>query len=75
MRAVIATWPEIVGAGVGDELLGAVDHPLAVVEARAGADVAGVAAGLGLGEAEGAELCARAQVRQIALALLGEPNR
>ena len=48
-----------VGAGVGDELLGAVDHPLAVLQARARAHVAGVRARLGLGQAEGAELARR----------------
>jgi hypothetical protein len=53
------------GARVGDELLGAVDDPLAAVEARAGLDVAGVGAGLGLGQAERAELAAGAQVGEV----------
>ena len=59
-----------VGARVGDELLGAVDHPVAVVAARAGADVAGVRARLGLGQPEGAELAPRGQVRHPLLLLL-----
>ena len=60
------------GPGVGDELLRAVDHPLAVLEPGAGPDVAGVGAGLGLGEPEGAELAPRAEVgQQLALLLLG----
>ena len=61
-----------VGAGVGDELLGAVDHPLAVLEPRARADVAGVRARLRLGQPERAELAPRGQLRQpVALLLLG----
>jgi hypothetical protein len=32
VRAVMATWPEMSVPGVGDELLGAVDDPLAVLE-------------------------------------------
>ena len=63
VRAVIATMAGDVGARVGDELLGAVDHPLAVVQRGARADVAGVRAGLGLGQAEGAELLAGQQSR------------
>jgi hypothetical protein len=59
------------GPRVGDELLGAVHDPGAVLQARPGADVARVRAGLGLGEPEGAELAPRAQVGQPALALLG----
>ena len=58
------------GAGVGDELLGAVDRPLAVGELGAGADVAGVGAGLGLGQAEGGEALAAAQPRQPFVLLL-----
>ena len=61
-----------VGAGVRDELLGAVDHPFAVLQARARARVAGVRARLGLGQPERAERLARAQPRQpLALLLLG----
>ena len=59
-----------VGARVGDELLGAVDHPVAVVAARAGADVAGVRARLGLGQPERAELAPRGQVGHPLLLLL-----
>jgi hypothetical protein len=59
-----------VGARVGDELLGAVDHPAVVVELGARADVARVGARLGLGQAEGAELLARAEVGHQALLLL-----
>ena len=58
------------GPCVGDELLGSVDHPLAVVELRPGTRVAGVRAGLGLGQAERAEHLAGAQPRQ-PLVLLG----
>ena len=43
VRAVIVDDAGDVGARVGDELLGAVDRPVAVVERRAGPDVAGVA--------------------------------
>ena len=64
-----------VGARVGDELLGAVDHPVAVVAARAGADVAGVGARLGLGQPEGAELAPRGQVRHPLLLLLLGPEQ
>src|SRR3712207_7322452 len=63
--------PGDVGSRVGDELLGAVDHPVAVVAPRARARVAGVRARLGLGQAERAEPLARAQLRQpLALLLL-----
>jgi hypothetical protein len=62
--------PGDVRARVRDELLGAVDHPLAVLEARAGLRVAGVAAGLGLGQPERAEPPPRAQVGQVLLLLL-----
>jgi hypothetical protein len=62
--------PGDVGAGVGDELLGAVDDPLRALEARAGLRVAGVAARLRLGEPEGAEAPAGAQIGQVALLLL-----
>src|SRR5262249_37305049 len=50
-----------VGSRVGDELLGAVDDPLAVLERGAGARVAGVRAGLRLGQPERAEALAAAQ--------------
>ena len=59
-----------VRAGVGDELLGAVDHPLAVLERGARAGVAGVRARLGLRQPERAELAPRAQVGQQPLLLL-----
>ena len=53
-----------VGAGVGDELLRAVDDPAVGVERRARLDVAGVGAGVGLGQPERAELAPGAQVGQ-----------
>ena len=70
VRAVTVTNGGDVGAGVGDERLLAVDHPLAraVVEHGRGAGAAGVAAGLGLGEAEAAEGPPGAQVGQPASA-------
>ena len=55
--------------GVGDELLGAVDDPAVAVELGSCADVARIRAGLGLRQAEGAELAAGAQVGQVALLL------
>ena len=58
------------GAGVGDELLRAVDDPLVAGEAGAGLGVAGVRAGLGLGEPEGAELAPRAEIGQEPLLLV-----
>ncbi len=58
------------GPGVGDELLGAVDHPLAVLEPRPRAEVGGVRTGLGLGQPEGPELAAGAEVGKQALLLL-----
>ncbi len=64
-----------VGAGVRDELLGAVDHPFAVLQPRARARVAGVRAGLGLGQPERAQPFARAQLRQPLALLLLVPNR
>ena len=64
VTAVMETSPGDVGAGVGDELLGAVDHPLAVLQARPRACVAGVRARLRLGQSEGAERLPRAQPRQ-----------
>ena len=60
-----------VGPGVGDELLSAVDHPLAIVEARPRAHVPGVRPGLRLGQTERAEPPPRGQLRQpVALLLL-----
>ena len=59
-----------VGAGVGDERLGAVDRPLAVVEHGAGLGGAGVRAGLGLGQAEAGERAAGDEVGQPLLLLL-----
>ena len=60
------------GSGVGDELLRAVDRPLAAVELGPGLGVAGVGARLRLGEPERAELAPRAEVgHQVALLLLG----
>ena len=61
--------------GVGDELLGAVDRPLAVVQRGARADVAGVRARLGLGQPERAEDLARRQARHPLLLLLLGPEQ
>ena len=64
-----------VGARVGDELLGAVHHPLAVLERGAGVGVAGVGAGLRLGQAEGGQLLPAAELRQpVVLLLVGAPE-
>ena len=58
-------------AGVRNELLGAVDHPVAVLQPRARARVAGIGARLRLGQPERAEPFAGAQLRhQFALLLL-----
>jgi len=57
-------------AGVGDELLRAVDDPLVALEARGGASGAGVGASLRLGEAEAAHQLAGGQFGQILLLLL-----
>ena len=58
------------GAAVRDELLGAVDHPLAVSSLRPRLGRARVGTGLGLGQAEGPEVASREQVREPALLLL-----
>ena len=50
-------------ASVGDELLGAVDHPFAVGELGPGARGAGVGSPLGLGEAEGGQPASAAELR------------
>ena len=70
VRAVTVTTEVIVGAGVGDERLGAVDDPLAVLEHRLGAGGTGVAAGIRLGEAEARERAAGDEVGQEALLLV-----
>ncbi len=59
-------------ARVGDELLLAVDDPLVgrVVERRRRACAAGVAAGVGLGEAEPADAAPRAEIGQPLLSLV-----
>ena len=59
------------GAGIGDELLGSVDHPLPVLERGAGVRVTGIGAGLRLGQSEGAQLLAATEARQPLLLLLG----
>ena len=69
VRAVTVTTEVIDGAGVGDERLGAVDDPLAVVEHRLGARGTRVAAGIRLGEPETRERAAGDQVGQEALLL------
>ena len=60
-----------VGARVGDELLGAVDHPLAAVQPRPRAHVAGVRARLRLGQPERAQLAPGRQLGQPLGLLLG----
>ena len=61
--------PGDLGAGIGDELLGAVDHPFAVLEGGARPGVPGVAAGLGLGQPECRQLASGTQVGEVALFL------
>ncbi len=56
---------------VGDELLGAVDHPFAIALLGAGLRRSGVRAGLRLGEAERPELAPADEVGQPARLLLG----
>src|SRR5699024_11400957 len=53
-----------VGARVGDELLGPVDHPFVALAAGGGLGAAGVRAGAGFGEAEAGEPGARGEVRE-----------
>ena len=63
------------GARVGDELLRAVDHPLAALEAGGGPGVAGVRAGLRLGQPEGGEpLAAHSSRQPFALLLVRPPE-
>ena len=57
-------------AGVRDERLLTVDHPLVTIERRCRTGAARIAARVGLGETEGAEPPARAQIRQPLLALV-----
>src|SRR5690606_11357540 len=59
-----------VGAGVGDELLAAVDHPLVAVEHRGGPGAARVAARVRLGQAETGQGPAAGEFGQPALLLL-----
>ena len=59
-----------VGAGVGDEGLGTVDHPFAVVELGLGAGGTGVGARAGLGETEARERASGDQVGQPGVLLL-----
>ena len=54
---------------VADELLGAVDHPLAVAQFGAGAQVVRFGTGLGFGQAEAADGLAAGQIRQPGLFL------
>ncbi len=56
--------PGDVGAGVGDELLVAVDDPLPAAELGGGLGAAGVGAGFRLGQAEAGERLAGGQQRQ-----------
>jgi hypothetical protein len=53
-----------VRAGVRDEALGPVDHPLVAVEAGGGAGGSGVGPAAGLGQAEGTELLAGRELRE-----------
>ncbi|MDT4837894.1 hypothetical protein FQZ97_716370 [compost metagenome] len=55
---------ELGALAVADELLGAVEHPLAVHQLGAGAQVVRFRAGLGFGEAEAADGGAAGQLRQ-----------
>ena len=56
--------PGDVGAGVGDELLRAIDHPVPVVQARGGLCGTGIGTAAGLGQAEGTECGTTGQLRQ-----------
>ncbi|MNQ87009.1 hypothetical protein D3C85_1022190 [compost metagenome] len=49
---------------VADELLGAIQHPVAIAQLGAGAQVVGFGAGLRLGQAEAADRLAAGQVRE-----------
>ena len=68
VRAASATRPAPLA--VGDPRLGAVDDVLVAVARRAARDVAGVAAGVGLGERQRAAALARREVGEPALLLL-----
>jgi hypothetical protein len=57
--------PRDVGAGVGDEGLGAVDDPVAIIELRPRLAGARVGARLRLGQAEGPEPLASAEVGKV----------
>ena len=52
------------GSGVGDELLGPVDHPLAIRQHRGGLRACGIRTGIRLGQAEAREGFARGEHRQ-----------
>ena len=58
---------EVGDPGVGDPVLGPVDHPFVAVEPGAGPHRGRVRAGLGLGEGEGRRPLAAGAVRQVAL--------
>ena len=58
------TDPGDIRPGVRDELLGAVDHPLAVAQPRPRARVAGIRSGLWLGQPERPQALSGAQPRQ-----------
>ena len=64
VTAVTVTKRVIVGAGVGDELLRAVDHPFTAVQARGGAGGPGIRSRFGLGEAEARKSLTGEQIRQ-----------
>ena len=70
VRAVIATWPEMSVPALVMNCLAPSITQLVVVERRARLDVAGVRAGLGLGQPERAELAPGAQVGQQSRLLL-----
>jgi hypothetical protein len=59
------------GLSRGNELLDAVEHEPVALPARARLDGGGVGAGIGLGEAKGAQRLARRQWSQEALLLFG----
>src|SRR5262249_29465588 len=62
---------EISDVGMADEVLGAVDDPIAAVAPRMALHAADVGAGIGLGHGERVDLLAGDGRGQIALALLG----
>ena len=70
VRAVIVQTAGDVGAGIGDELLAAVDHPFMITQGGARPGGTGVRSGFGFGEPEGGQRATGKQIRQPARLLL-----